>query len=536
MPTSSTADFSSSFPVTPDITTLLERMTTAQKVGQLMIIGFDGIAVDAELRRIVTDYHIGGVILFARNVQSPEQIARLTNDLQTIALQSGHPGLYIAIDQEGGRVARLTEDTGFTEFPSAMALTATGDPKNAYRMAAAMAVEMRAVGINVDFAPDLDVNNNPSNPVIGTRSFSSDPDKVAEYGTEFARGLQENGVLAFGKHFPGHGDTSVDSHIDLPLVPHDRARLDEVELFPFRAAIQAEVAGIMSAHVTFPAVDPTPGLAATLSRPVLTGLLRDELSYNGLIVTDSLEMGALAANGYPPPVGAPLAFAAGADLLLFNRDHAMQREAFTNLMQVIQSSKISREQLDASVRRILEAKERFGVLNPTLVADPVRAGESTATAEHHALALELAQKAITLLKDDASLLPLKAGEPVLVIETVAAQGLGAFLGATTLEIKIDPDPRAITDALSAARNSHKVIITTTAASLYPGQVQLVRGLLAQNPNVIIVSVRTPYDISVLPDVPTALVSYGGNRPALQTIANVLMGKAEASGVVPVLLP
>jgi beta-N-acetylhexosaminidase len=468
-------------------------------------------------------------------VQSPEQVARLTNDLQTIALQSGHPGLFIAIDQEGGRVARLTEDAGFTEFPSAMALAATGNPENARRMAAAMAAEMRAVGVNVDFAPDLDVNNNPANPVIGTRSFSSEPVRVAEYGIAFARGLQENGVLVFGKHFPGHGDTATDSHIDLPLVPHDRARLDEVELFPFRAAIQAEVAGIMSAHVTFPAIDPTPGLAATLSRPVLTGLLRDELGYTGLIVTDSLEMGALAANGYPPPVGAPLAFAAGADILLFNRDHAMQREAFTNLVQAIEDGKVSTERLDESVRRVLEAKERFRILNPTLVADPVRAGESTATAEHHALALELAQKAITLLKDDALLLPLKPGEPVLVIETAAAQGLGALLGAKTLEIKIDPDPRAIADALSAARNAHKVIVTTTETSLYPGQVQLVRELLAQNPNMIIVSVRTPYDISVLPAVPTVLAAYGGNRPALQAIAEVLMG-SKALGVLPVSLP
>src|SRR5688500_4227521 len=207
---------------TPNTTTLLASMTTDQKVGQLMLIGFDGTVVNAELRRMITDYHIGGVILFARNVQSPEQVASLTNELQNLALESGHPGLFIAIDQEGGRVARLTGATGFTEFPSAMAIAATGDSENARRMAAAMAAEMRAVGINVDFAPDLDVNNNPSNPVIGTRSFSSDPAIVAEYGIAFARGLEENGVLAFGKHFPGHGDTGVDSHIDLPRVSHDQ--------------------------------------------------------------------------------------------------------------------------------------------------------------------------------------------------------------------------------------------------------------------------------------------------------------------------
>src|SRR5688572_8182921 len=524
---------------TPKLTILPDRllasMDTDQKIGQLMLIGFDGTAVDSELRRMITDYHIGGVILFARNVQSPEQVAHLTNELQNIALESAHPGLFIAVDQEGGRVARLTEDIGFTEFPSAMALTATGDPANAHRMASAMAAEMRAVGINVDFAPNLDVNNNPSNPVIGIRSFGSDPARVSEYGIAFAQGLQENGVLAFGKHFPGHGDTNVDSHVDLPLVPHDRARLDEVELLPFRAAVQSDFAGIMSAHVTFPAIDPNPGMPATLSRPVLTSLLRDELGFNGLIATDSLEMGALAENGYPPPIGAPLAFAAGADLLLFNRDHAMHKLVFANLVRAFKEGKVSQEQLDSSVRRILEAKQKFGILSPALVADPAKAGESTVTAEHHALALELARKAITLLKDDASLLPLKPDELLLVIETPAAKGLGFLLGARTLETKNDPDANAIAAVLNMVPDGCKTIVATTDAKLYPGQVKLVTELLAKTPNIILVSVRTPYDSSVLPSVSTVLAAYGNNRPALQAIADVLMGKAEASGVLPVSL-
>jgi beta-N-acetylhexosaminidase len=510
-------------------------MTADQKVGQLMMIGFDGTTCDAELRHMITDFHIGGVILFARNVESPEQVARLTNELQKTAIASGHPGLLIAIDQEGGRVARLTEATGFTEFPSAMAIGATGDPANARRMASAMAAEMRAVGINVDFAPDLDVNNNPSNPVIGTRSFGSDPAAVASYGIAFARGLQESGVLAFGKHFPGHGDTGVDSHIDLPRVPHDRTRLEDVELFPFKAAIQADFAGIMSAHVTFPAIDPAPGVAATLSRPVLTGLLRAELGYNGLIVTDSLEMGALEAHGYPPPIGAPLALAAGADILLFNRDHSMHREAFANLLQAIEDGRVSKEQLDASVSRILQAKAKFGILNPAVIVEPAKAGESTGTAEHHALALELARNAITLLRDDASLLPLKPGERLLVIETAAAKGLGTVLDVTTLEIKNDPDGHVIDAALQMAQETDKIIIATTDAGMYPGQVKLVTELLAKNPNIILISVRTPYDSRVLPNVTTILAAYGGNPKTLRALADVLIGKSEATGVLPVAL-
>lgn len=513
-----------------------DAFTLEQKIGQLMIIGFDGTKADSGLLEMISRYHVGGVILFARNVQSPRQVAELVNQLQQTATESGNPGLFIAIDQEGGRVARLTEDTGFTEFPSAMAVGATADSEKAYRMACAMAVEMSAVGINVDFAPDLDVNNNPANPVIGTRSFGSDPNKVATFGSAFARGLQENGVLAFGKHFPGHGDTGTDSHIALPLVPHDRARLDHIELVPFKAAIAENIAGIMSAHVTFPAIDSTPGMPATLSRPVLTGLLRDELGFKGLIATDSLEMGALAENGYPPPIGAPLALAAGADLLLFNRDHAMHKQAFANLMSAIKEGKVLQEQLDSSVRRILGAKEKFGILNPKLFADLTKSGGSTATAAHHALALELARKAITLLKDDASLLPLKPGEPLLVIETAAAKGLGTLLGASTLEINNDPDASAITAALNMAGDGRKVIVTTVDANIYPGQVSLVTELLAINPNIMIVSVRAPYDISVLPTVPTVLAAYGSNPPSLQTITDVLIGHSEVPGVLPVTLP
>jgi beta-N-acetylhexosaminidase len=268
----------------------------------------------------------------------------------------------------------------------------------------------------------------------------------------------------------------------------------------------------------------------------LTDLLRDELGYNGLIATDSLEMGALASNGYPPPVAAALAFAAGADLLLFNRDHIMHKEAFANLAQTIKEGKVSQEQLDASVQRILDVKAKFEVLTPTLVADPAKAGESTATAEHHALSLEVARNAITLLKDEASLLPLKQDESLLVIETPAAKGLGTLLGARTLQIKNDSDADAIAAALSMANNSHKIIVTTTDANFYPGQIKLVTELIARNPNVIMISVRNPYDISMLHMVPTALATYGGNPPTLRAIAEVLRGTSQARGILPVALP
>lgn len=510
-------------------------LTLEQKIGQLMLIGFDGTVVDDELRRMITEYHIGGVILFARNVQSPQQVAALTNELQKIAVESGNPGLFIAIDQEGGRVARLTEDKGFTEFPSAMALAATGDPQNAYRVAAAMAAEMRAVGINIDFAPDLDVNNNPANPVIGIRSFSSDPTKVAEYGLAFAKGLQENGILAFGKHFPGHGDTGIDSHIDLPIVPHTRERLNQIELVPFKAAIDADFAGIMSAHVTFPAIDATPGLAATLSRPVLTGLLRKELGFNGLIVTDSLEMGALAANGYPPQVGAPLALAAGADLLLFNRDHPMHREAFVNLVQAVKDGKISQEQLNDSVERIFQMKKRFGLLKPIPV-EVEAATSSVKTMEHLALSRELAQKAITLVRDPQRLIPLKSVP--LLVETTAVRDLTKHLGLSGLTLTIDAQPSStqIADVINAAQNKRIVIVPVDDLNKNANQLKLVQDLVGAGNPVIVIVHRNPFDVALLPEAVTVLVTYGFNAPIRDALADVLSGKIEPSGVLPVMMP
>ena len=519
----------------PSADDLLAAMNLEQKIGQVMIIGFDGTTVDADLRQMIAEYHVGGVILFARNVQSPAQVAELTNELQSIARESGHPGLFVAVDQEAGRVARLTDATGFTEFPSAMALTATGNPQNARRVAAAMAAEMRAVGINVDFAPDLDVNNNPSNPVIGIRSFSSDPAKVAEYGIAFANGLQENGVLAFGKHFPGHGDTGVDSHIDLPLVPHDRTRLDQIELVPFKAAIEADLAGIMSAHVTFPAIDATPGLAATLSRPVLTGLLRNKLGYDGLIVTDSLEMGALAANGYPPPVGAPLALAAGADLLLFNRDHAMHYEAFTNLVQAARDGKIAQEQLDASVRRILQAKQHYGILKPVQV-DADAATDSVKTAEHLALSHELAAKSITLIRDPQTLIPLDTNSPTLVVEAAALRGQASGLGGTVLSIDTQPAASQIADVIHAARDGRTVIYPVYDLALNTQQLKLIQQLIKAGNPVIAIACRNSFDVAHLPENVTVLVSYGFNLPAREALKEVLAGRVQPTGVLPVELP
>lgn len=524
---SSSPSFPSSLP--------LQNWTLEQKIGQTMIVGFDGLTVDNELRHLITDYHIGGVILFARNIQSPRQVAQLTNELQQIALQSGNPGLFIAIDQEGGRVARLTEDKGFTEFPSAMALSATGDPENAYRAATLLAIEMRAVGINVDFAPVLDVNNNPANPIIGIRSFSSVPQQVKEYGLAFARGLEQNGVLAFGKHFPGHGDTSLDSHLDLPTIPHDRNRLDQIELLPFRAFIEHHFSGIMTAHITFPAIDSQMALPATLSRAVLTGLLREELGFQGVIVTDSLEMGALTQSGYPPEKGAPLALAAGADLLLFNRDHAMHRAAYQNLLQAVREGSISLQQLDASVERILTIKQKFGILAPSPI-DLETVSHQVGLAEHRESSRQMAAQALTLLRDPQNLLPLHT--PPLIVEPEAARGAGTDLysGATILEVDTRPSDAQCASVLHAAQRHQTVLLLLNDLDRNPQQMELLEKLVQEGLPVIALLHRNPFDAALVPASATVLITYGLNPPMLDAIRQALSGQIAVRGVLPVSLP
>jgi beta-N-acetylhexosaminidase len=524
-------------PINPDslrVEDLLAQMNLEQKIGQIMMIGFDGFEPDADLSEMITRYRVGGVILFARNVDSPEQVARLTNALQSLALGAGGPGLLLAIDQEGGRVARLTEDHGFSEFPGGMALGATGDPYNARRIAVTVAQELKAIGLNTDFAPVLDVNNNPLNPVIGIRSFGSDPQAVARFGTAYIEGLQSEGVLAFGKHFPGHGDTTTDSHLALPVVVHRRPRLEAVEFVPFRAAIRAGVAGIMSAHVTFPAIAGENPAPSTLSGEVLTGLLRDELHFDGLTATDSLEMGALAESGYPAPQAAVLALKAGADLLLFNRDHDLHQAAFAALMEAVNSGQVSHERLDSAVRRVLRAKLRFNLTQPAPV-DPALAAARVSDPAHRQIARQIAAAGITLVNGPAGLLPVSP-DGLLVIETPPAAGLAGRIGAQALAVDFTPTEAQTAQVMDRAQQARRVIFASADAIAFPAQAGLIQALLAGPTPVIVVAVRSPYDLLRFPHAPAYIAAYASNPPALDALADVLLGKAEPTGKLPMELP
>src|SRR5712692_3808405 len=346
----------------------LRKLSVDEKIGQLLFTTYHGsfTASDAaayqQILHDVNDLHVGGFIVITHG--SPLGIVKsqayptavLINQLQA---KSKLP-LLVGADFERGTAMRLDEGTS---FPTAMALAAAGNPRDAYTMGKVTAREARAVGIQWIYAPDADVNNNAGNPIINTRSFGEDPERVAEFVAAFVRGVQENGGLATAKHFPGHGDTASDSHLDLPVIHADRERLERLELVPFRAAMDAGVSSVMTGHLSIPALEPDPNTPATLSPHILTDLLRKELGFEGLVVTDAMDMGGITARNAPGEA-AVRAVAAGADCVLMP---PVPDAAFEALQGAVKSGRISKTRLDESVRRILQAKARLGLQSNRLV-------------------------------------------------------------------------------------------------------------------------------------------------------------------------
>ena len=347
------------------------------------------------MRSLAREFGLGGVTLFARNIEAPEQVAELAYDLQSLSTELP---LWVAVDQEGGRVARLRAP--FTEWPPMAVLGRSGDADLAYRFAAALASELRAVGISLDYAPVLDIHTNPKNPVIGDRALADTADAVARLGAAIVRGLQENGMAACGKHFPGHGDTSVDSHLDLPIVEHPPDRLRRVEFVPFREAIRAGVATIMTAHILVPSLDEEK--PATLSRRVVYDLLRDELNFEGVILSDDLEMKALARS-YSVAEAAVQAILAGCDAVLIcralsddrSRDIEVQAVALEALVHAVEDGTIPYKRLEDALARQRRAKERFLTSGALSLASAGRKGPPRTNVvgcdEHRRIAEEMSR-------------------------------------------------------------------------------------------------------------------------------------------------
>ncbi len=356
-------------------------------VGQLAIAGFDGLSIPADLRALAREFDLGGVIYFARNVESPEQVAELSREARSLARELP---LWVSVDQEGGRVARLKAP--FTLWPPMLTLGRSGDTELAARFARALAAELKAVGISLDFTPVLDINTNPRNPVIGDRALAERAEDVARFGRVIIETLQSEGVAACGKHFPGHGDTSTDSHLELPLIEHSPDRLEAVEFVPFRAAIDAGVSSIMSAHILVPSLDAE--RPATLSPTIIDGLLKKKLGFKGLVVSDDLGMKAIASR-YGIPEATTEAVAAGCDVaLLCNMTVETQVAALEAIIRATEQDTLPATRVEDALTRHRRVKERFLSTSSTAPTRPLEGKALRAVIgrdEHQAVAAEMAR-------------------------------------------------------------------------------------------------------------------------------------------------
>ncbi len=506
-------------------------------VGQSLMLTFAGSSATPELLDALAQTRPAGVVLFADNIQNPAGVHDLIRTLQAEAARLGLPPLLVAVDQEGGIVSRLPEP--FTTVPSQMAQAATGNSDAAYACAQITARQLRAVGINLNFAPVLDVNCNPANPVIGTRSFSGDPDVVTRFGLAALRSYRDAGVIATVKHFPGHGDTDIDSHLGLPVVRHDLAHLKQVELAPFAAAAQAGVPAVMSAHVVLEALDEFP---ATLSAEVLTGLLRRDLGFDGVVFTDDLTMRAIT-DRYGLTEATVRAKTAGADVVLLAvRSLDEQIAVARALHEAVASGALPSTPFEAAAGRLDRLRAAYG-----LSGDVPSFVELELTLADDALAI--ARRSITVVRGGERL-PLPVGTRLALIDCLLPRwsrveeaveraallrGLveEAFPAATS--VAVDPEPTV--DDLAKARHlaaaADMVLLVTRDAQRIAHQAQLGHELVTSGVQLIHAAVRGPYDGEVIPGTPTTLVTYGDPPVSLRALVDILAGRAKPEGTLPV---
>lgn len=524
----------------------LAAMSLEDKVGQLFMVYVHGESADsgqadavaANMERLgaangaafVAAFKPGGIIYFdwSNGLSDPDQVAALSNGLQ----EASEIPLLIATDQEYGSVVRIGEPA--TQFPGAMPLGATRDAEAAQRAAEAAGAELRAMGLNLNFAPDADVNVDPANPVIGVRSFSSDPALVAELAAAQTLGYQAGGIAVSAKHFPGHGDTGTDSHVGLPVITHSAEEWERIDAPPFIAAIGAGTDMVMSGHLQFPALDDSLK-PATLSAPILTGLLRERLGFDGVVVTDSLEMAGVRAEFGDERVPV-MALQAGADLLLMPPDFQL---AFEAVLGAVASGELTEERIDASVRRLLALKVARGI-----IADPVTdpAGTDVVGAEaHRRVAADIADRSITLLANDGtlpfqggSILVTGWGENTTARLTESLNGEG--LQAEALVTGEAPNADQIKAAVTAAAGRDLVVVATFDAEAGGAQANLVGELLEAGVPVVAAAVGTPYDAAGLGAVNASLASYSYTRVSLASLAKVITGSLNPSGTLPVDVP
>ena len=531
--------------------------TLEDLIGQRFIVGFTGTEPTEGIAGLIQHFRIGGIILFSRNIRDAGQLHTLTSELQAIAREAGaRLPLLIATDQENGVVRRMGRDT--TNFPGAMALGASGDPAIVQAVAQASGEELRALGVTLNLAPVADLNTNPANPVIGARSFGSNPQEVGRLVAAAVRGYRVAGVGATLKHFPGHGDTATDSHLALPTLPFTLERLRAVELLPFTSGIAAGADAVMLAHIALPQITPeTPTLPATLARRIARELLRDELGFNGVVITDCLEMGAIAGT-VGVARGAILAMQAGVDLILISHRADRQVAGIEAALAAARQGALDPVELRASVERIIRLKQRLarGVDEPE---KPLAAALAVVgSAAHRQVSADAYARSTTLLRDDDGLLPLRlapqqrllalACPPNLLLQAsdtpyrhlALVAALQRRHADVTSHILMRPSAaegdQALVEALIAA---DVVLLALLNAHLDAPQAQALHAVmrLAQRLGRPVVGVLAgdSYDLPLFPELRTALATYEYSQIALEAAADVLFGVRSASGRLPVSL-
>jgi beta-N-acetylhexosaminidase len=538
----------------------LEKMALREKLGQLLMVPFHGEFTSAEsaeqreLQRAVEDLRVGGMMLATR--PGPVGIERghayATAAVTNLLQQSARIPLLFAADFERGTAMRLEKGTS---FPHAMAVAAAGNPEDARAVGRITAAEGRAVGVPWIFAPVADVNSNPDNPIVNMRSFGEDPQRVAAFVAAYVRGVEENGGLATAKHFPGHGDTLIDSHLNLPTVHSDRAHLDAVELPPFRAALAAGVSTVMTGHLAVPALEPDAGKPATLSPEIIGGLLRRKMGFEGLVVTDALDMGGVARH-YAPGEAAVQAILAGVDLLLLP---PVPDAALAALEEAAKSGRLPMERIDDAARHVLRAKARVG-LHRNQFVDLDSLPKLLARAEFDRAAAGIADRGVTLLRDARHILPLDAAQPLRVLLANIAGDADTSPGrvfesevrwrvdsldAFHFDTRFAPIHGATGGLQLPSPENYDVAIVALfvrvadrkgSVALPEDQAAAVHRLLATDKPVVVVCFGSPYVVQQYPEAKTWLGVFSNADVAQRAAARAIFGQVPISGRIPVSVP
>ncbi len=546
-------------------------MTLEEQIGQLLMVGFWETVPSQEIIDLIQHYHVGGIILFSRNIQDAFQVFELTQNLQAIARAAGHRRpLLIAIDQENGNVRRLGQDA--TIFPGNMTLGAirrdphplrgrgnnrvprgeVGSEQVTYEVAQATGRELKALGINMNLAPVADINNNPANPVIGVRSFGEDPHEVARLTAAAVRGYRAAGIIATLKHFPGHGDTAVDSHLALPTVPSTPERLEAIELVPFRCGIEAGAPSVMTAHIYLPHIMTQDVLPATISPTVIRDLLREKLGFTGVIISDCMEMNAITKT-VGAERGALMALQAGNDLVLVSHTYLLQKGSFATIQTAVENGELAPDVVRQAAERVLQLKDRYlswdNLPSSSALAD-------VGSAAHRQLRDRAYELSTTLVRNQQALIPLHLAphERILVL----SQHKGAFSQAVDTYFSLEylaacirqrhENVQAISAPPSPTEDEYRqqilqtegeadvIIMATVNAHLDQQQAKMMQGLMQTGRRVIGIAVGTPYDLLAFPQLGTYLVTYEYSQPALDAVVRVLFGEIPAQGHLPVSLP